>query len=52
VARRHAKSPWRSCFLSLESAFAKVVGREPSKERRKRQHRLRDALALNDDDAF
>jgi hypothetical protein len=38
--------------VSLESAFAKLVGREPSEEQRERLYRIRDALGLKDNDAF
>jgi hypothetical protein len=38
--------------VSLEEAFAKVVGRPPSEPERDRLHRLREALGLRDNDAF
>jgi hypothetical protein len=38
--------------VSVEDAFAKVVGRSASEEERVRLHRLRDALGLQDNDAF
>ncbi len=38
--------------MSLEEAFAKVVGRHASEEERARLYRLRDALGLADNDAF
>jgi hypothetical protein len=38
--------------VSVEEAFAKVVGRQASDEERTRLYRLRDALGLRDNDAF
>jgi hypothetical protein len=38
--------------VSVEEAFAKVVGRQTSDEERARLYRLRDALGLRDNDAF
>ena len=38
--------------MSVEEAFAKVVGRQASHEERARLYRLRDALGLRDNDAF
>jgi hypothetical protein len=38
--------------VSLETAFAKLVGRDPSEEQRERLYRIRDALGLKDNDAF
>jgi hypothetical protein len=38
--------------VSVEEAFAKVVGRQASEEERARLYRLRDALGLRDNDAF
>ena len=38
--------------MSVEEAFAKVVGRHASDEERQRLYRLRDALGLRDNDAF
>jgi hypothetical protein len=38
--------------VSLEEAFAKVVGRQASEQERERLYRLRDALGLHDNDAF
>ena len=38
--------------MSVEEAFAKVVGRHASEEERQRLYRLRDALGLRDNDAF
>jgi hypothetical protein len=38
--------------VSVEEAFAKVVGRQASEEERARLYRLRDALGLHDNDAF
>jgi hypothetical protein len=38
--------------MSVEEAFAKVVGRQATEEERARLHRLRDALGLRDNDAF
>ena len=38
--------------MSLEEAFAKVVGRQASEQERERLYRLRDALGLHDNDAF
>jgi hypothetical protein len=38
--------------VSVEEAFAKVVGRQASHEERARLYRLRDALGLQDNDAF
>ena len=38
--------------MSVEEAFAKVVGRQASDEERTRLYRLRDALGLRDNDAF
>jgi hypothetical protein len=38
--------------VSLEDAFAKVVGRSASEEERARLYRLREALGLRDNDAF
>jgi hypothetical protein len=38
--------------VSLEDAFARVVGRRASDEERMRLYRLRDALGLQDNDAF
>jgi len=38
--------------VTVEEAFTKVVGREASDEERARLYRLRDALGLQDNDAF
>ena len=38
--------------MSVEEAFAKVVGRQASDEERVRLYRLRDALCLRDNDAL
>lgn len=38
--------------MSLEDAFTKLVGRQPSEEQRERLYRVRDALGLSDNDAF
>jgi hypothetical protein len=38
--------------VSFETAIAKLVGREPSEGQCERRYRIRDALGLNDDDAF
>jgi hypothetical protein len=38
--------------VSVEDAFAKVVGRSASEEERARLYRLRDALGLHDNDAL
>lgn len=38
--------------MSVEDAFAKVVGRQASEQERERLYRLRDALGLHDNDAF
>jgi hypothetical protein len=38
--------------VSVEEAFAKLVGRQASEEERARLHRLREALGLRDNDAF
>jgi hypothetical protein len=38
--------------MSLEEAFAKVVGRQASEAERARLYRLHDALGLHDNDAF
>jgi len=38
--------------VSVEEAFARVVGRQASDEERTRLYRLRDALGLRDNDAF
>ena len=38
--------------MSVEEAFARVVGRQASDEERTRLYRLRDALGLRDNDAF
>jgi hypothetical protein len=38
--------------VTIEEAFAKVVGRPASEPERERLHRLRDALGLRDNDAF
>jgi hypothetical protein len=38
--------------VSLEDAFTKLVGRQPSEEQRERLYRVRDALGLSDNDAF
>jgi len=38
--------------VNVEDAFAKVVGRHASEEERARLYRLRDALGLQDNDAF
>jgi hypothetical protein len=38
--------------VSVDEAFAKVVGRQASEEERARLYRLRDALGLHDNDAF
>jgi hypothetical protein len=38
--------------VSVEEAFAKVVGRPPSEEERGRLYHLREALDLHDNDAF
>lgn len=38
--------------MSVEDAFAKLVGRQPSEEQRARLYRLRDALGLRENDAF
>jgi hypothetical protein len=38
--------------VNIDEAFARVVGRPASEERRDRLHRLREALGLGDNDAF
>jgi hypothetical protein len=38
--------------VSVEEAFAKIVGRPPSEEGRRRLYHLREALDLHDNDAF
>ena len=38
--------------MSVEEAFAKIVGRLPSEEERGRLYHLREALDLDDNDAF
>ena len=38
--------------MTVESAFAKVIGREPSEKERERLYRVREALGLKDNDAF
>ncbi len=38
--------------MSVDAAFAKVLGRAPSESERERLYRLRDALGLRDNDAF
>jgi hypothetical protein len=38
--------------MSVEDAFIKLVGCQPSEEQRARLYRLRDALGLSDNDAF
>jgi len=38
--------------MSVEEAFAKVLGRAPSEPERERLYRLREALGLRDNDAF
>jgi hypothetical protein len=38
--------------ICIEDAFAKVVGRAPAEHERERLYRLRDALGLQDNDAF
>ena len=38
--------------MTVDDAFAKVVGRQASEEERARLYRLRDALGLRDNDAF
>ena len=38
--------------MTVESAFAKVIGREPSEKERERLYRVRDALGLSENDAF
>jgi len=38
--------------VSVEEAFAKLVGRQPSEPERQRLYRLRDGLGLRDNDAF
>jgi hypothetical protein len=37
---------------AVETAFVKLVGRQPSERERDRLYRLRDALHLQDNDAF
>jgi hypothetical protein len=38
--------------VSVEEAFAKLVGRQASPDERERLYRLRDALGMHDNDAF
>jgi hypothetical protein len=38
--------------MTVESAFAKVIGREPSEKEREHLYRVRDALGLSENDAF
>ena len=38
--------------VSVESAFAKIIGREPSETERARLYHIRDALGLRENDAF
>jgi len=38
--------------MNVESAFAKIIGREPSEKERERLYRVRDALGLKENDAF
>ncbi len=38
--------------MSIDESFAKVVGRQASEHERERLYRLRDALGLQDNDAF
>jgi hypothetical protein len=38
--------------IVVETAFAKLMGRQPSEQERDRLYRLRDALQLQDNDAF
>ena len=38
--------------MGVESAFAKLTGREASEQEREQLYRLRDALGLHDNDAF
>src|SRR5579859_5005621 len=52
MARRGPKGARRGHLVSLEDAFAKVVGRSASEDERARLYRLRDALGLRDNDAF
>src|SRR5258708_910059 len=52
MAQRGAKGARRGHLMSVEDAFAKVVGRSASEEERARLYRLRDALGLQDNDAF
>jgi len=54
-AAANVRPPATSPSLSsstVESAFARVVGRAPSVVERERLYRLRDALGLRDNDAF
>ena len=39
-------------WVSIEDAFARILGRQASDEERQRLYRLRDALGLRDNDAF
>jgi hypothetical protein len=38
--------------MATEEAFAKLLGRHPSEKERERFHRVRDALGIQENDAF
>jgi hypothetical protein len=50
--RGGAKGARGGLVVNIDEAFARVVGRPASEERRDRLHRLREALGLGDNDAF
>ena len=52
MAGAGAKGARRGHGVSIEEAFAKLVGRQASQHERERLYRLRDALGMHDNDAF
>jgi hypothetical protein len=52
MAQRGAQGARRGCFVSVEQAFTKLVGRSASEAERARLYKLRDALGLQDNDAL
>ena len=38
--------------MATEEAFAKLLGRQPSEKERERLYRVRDALGIQENDAF
>ena len=52
MAQRGAQGARGGGVVTVDDAFARVVGRQASEEERARLYKLRDALGLRDNDAF